>query len=208
MPAAPPWQKVLRPRRPPATRGGIRRPAAGPDRAGGRARWPDRAAWRRAGCRARPPHRSRVEPIGTGPGARARLVGDQLVVGGRDGVDLVERERAPGGRDQSQGLAAGRGTARQSRQDEPREAAPNDALGSSRRAASSSSTTSGLPADRSATRSSTDAEARSPSMADQLGDLAPGQRPEDDALRRPRPLGERGEVRRRSGWSRVRRSGW
>ncbi len=131
-------------------------------------------------------HRARSPP---------RLVGDQFVVRGRDGIDLVERERAPGRRDQSQGLAATAGTARQSRQDEPREAAPQRCTGqlpSRREQLLHDQRVAGRPLgdEEQHRRRRTLALDR----ADQLCDLRAGQRPEDDALRRLRPLGESGKV--------------
>ena len=70
----------------------------------------------------------------------------------------------PAGAMQPHGRATRGRAQRQPRHDEPVELPRSDPLDSSRRAASSSSATSGLPPDRSATRSSTDADGRSPSI--------------------------------------------
>ena len=73
----------------------------------------------------------------------------------------------------------------------------SEALGSSRRAASSSSATSGEPPDRSATSRSRLADARSPSIPSiRRGQLVPIERRDDEPARRLRPGHDRIEVRR------------
>ena len=150
------------------------RSASSPSVAAPRAAWSTEAR--------RPPARWQPAPPRTPRRRRASCVT------GRSGA-------AAGASSRSSAAALRRAAARAA----PRSRSPSvpvsDALRSSRRAAMSSSTTSGDPADRSATRTTTEADGRSPSIPSMSAAISRrDERREVDADRRPQPRLDHREV--------------
>ena len=180
--------------RPPAVRGGIRPAAAGPDRAAARARWPDRAARRSAECRAPRPRRSPAEPIAPRPGRPGSSATNSWYAAATASISW-----------NVSGRPAGAISRRASRQ--PRDRRASRAR-TSRDEAAPQRRTGQLPPrreqllhdERVAGRPLGDEEQHrrrrtlALDRADQLRDLRTRQRPEHDALRRPRPFGESDKV--------------